>query len=99
MKQKTPLNNRHTSRRFVVQSTAQQRQRRNFPSDSKKKKKKKKKMLAPANVQAWRTFEKGVAELSKRGGPVLKRGGAPRLNVCAENTGHANSVHTRTRVC
>ena len=26
-------------------------------------------MLAPAtNVQAWRTFEKGVAELSKRGG-------------------------------
>ena len=34
----------------------------------KKKKKKKKKVLAPANVQAWRTFEKGVAELSKRGG-------------------------------
>ena len=23
------------------------------------------------------------------GGPALKRGGAPRLNVCAENTGHS----------
>ena len=29
------------------------------------------------------------------GGPVLKRGGAPRLNVCAENTGCFSSPERR----
>ena len=31
-----------------------------------------KKVLVTANFQAWRTFEKGVAELSKRGRPALQ---------------------------